>query len=159
MGYHGHYVGQGRVRASGDPATVVLTHTVREASIGDYLIDEENVTPINFFPRAPVDLIDGRIMSVVDGISVVGQYQVIVINRGARDGIEPGHVLSVYQAGEVVTDNVRVTSFTAEKVQLPDRLSATTMVFRVFDRMSYALVMEATREIRVLDFVRNPESS
>jgi len=157
IGYQGLYVGQGRVRASGDPTTVYLTDTVREASIGDRMIAEESITPINFFPRAPADLVDGRIMSVLDGVSVVGQYQVIVINRGARDGIEPGHVLSVYQAGEVVTDNVRVTSFTAEKVQLPDRLSATTMVFRVFDRMSYALVMEATREIRVLDFVRNPE--
>jgi hypothetical protein len=64
----------------------------------------------------------------------------------------------VYHAGDVVTDTVRVTSFSEEKVQLPDRLAATTMVFRVFDGMSYALVMEATREIRVLDFVRNPES-
>ena len=157
VGYHGHYVGHGSVRASGDPATVYLSDTVREASIGDVLIAEESVAPINFFPRAPVDLIDGRIMSIVDGVSVVGQYQVVVVNRGARDGLEPGHVLSVYQAGEVVTDTVRVTSFTPEKVRLPDRLAATTMVFRVFDRMSYALVMEATLEIRVLDFVRSPE--
>ena len=157
IGYQGLYVGQGRVRRSGDPTTVYLTDTVREASIGDRLIAEESITPANFFPRAPADLIDGRIMAVLDGVSVVGQYQVIVVNRGARDGIEPGHVLSVYHAGDVVTDTVRVTSFSPEKVQLPDRLAATTMVFRVFDRMSYALVMEATREIRVLDFVRNPE--
>ena len=157
IGYQGLFVGQGRVRQSGDPATIYLTDTVREASVGDLLIAEEGITPVNFFPSAPADLIDGRIMSVLDGVSIVGQYQVIVINRGARDGLEPGHVLSVYQAGEVVTDTVRVTSFTPEKVQLPDRLAATTMVFRVFDRMSYALVMEATREIRVLDFVRNPE--
>jgi LysM repeat protein len=158
IGYQGLYVGQGRVREAGDPATVFLTETVREASIGDYLISEESLTPVNFFPSAPVDLVEGSIMSVLDGVSVVGQYQVIVVNRGARDGIEPGHVLSVYAAGNVVTDEVRVTSFSAEKVQLPDRLSATTMVFRVFDRMSYALVMEATREIRVYDKVRNPQS-
>jgi hypothetical protein len=156
VGYQGIYVGQGRVRASGDPATVYLTDTDREARIGDMLIAEESVTPINFFPRAPVDLVDGRIISVLDGVSVIGQYQVVVLNRGARDGLEPGHVLSVYQAGGVITDPVRVTSFSAEKVQLPDRLAATTMVFRVFDRMSYALVMQATREIRVYDFVRNP---
>ena len=158
VGYQGLYVGQGRVTAAGDPTTVLLTDTVRETSIGDYMIAEESLSPINFFPRAPVDLVEGRIMSVLDGVSVVGQYQVIVINRGARDGLEPGNVLSVYQAGGVVEDRVRVTTFTEEKVQLPDRLSATTMVFRVFDRMSYALVMEATREIRVLDIVRNPES-
>jgi len=157
IGYQGLYVGQGRVREAGDPATVFLTETVREASVGDLLVDEESIAPVNYFPSAPLELIDGRIMSVLDGVSVVGQYQVIVINRGARDGLEPGHVLSVYQAGEVVNDTVRITSFTPEKVQLPDRLAATTMVFRVFDRMSYALVMEATREIRVLDFVRNPD--
>jgi len=58
-----------------------------------------------------------------------------------------------------VTDRTRKSGFSSEKVKLPDRLAATTMVFRVFDRMSYALVMEATREIRLLDTVRNPESS
>jgi hypothetical protein len=158
VGYQGLYVGQGRVTQAGDPTDVYLTDTVREAAIGDFMMPEESLVPMNYFPRAPVDLVDGRIMSVLDGVSIVGQYQVIVINRGARDGLEPGHVLSVYHAGDVVTDTVRVTSFSEEKVQLPDRLAATTMVFRVFDGMSYALVMEATREIRVLDFVRNPES-
>lgn len=159
IGYQGIYVGQGRITRTGDPSTVYLTETAREASVGDYLIAEEGITPINFFPSVPGSTVDGRIISVLDGVSMIGQYQVVVINRGARDGIEPGHVLSVYRTGEIVGDPTRRDKgFFGEKVRLPDEMAGTTMVFRVFDRMSYALVMEATRDIRVLDTVRNPES-
>jgi hypothetical protein len=158
LGYQGIYVGQGRVRRAGDPATLYLTETAREASIGDLLITEEGINPVNFFPSAPTNEVEGRIISVLDGVSVIGQFQVIVLNRGARDGLEPGHVLSVFQTGELVVDTTRNTGFSAEKVKLPDEQAGMTMVFRVFDRMSYALVMEATREMRVLDTVRNPES-
>jgi LysM domain len=156
LGYEGIFVGQGRVRASGDPATLYLTESARETTIGDYLVDEESVRPVNFLPRPPQAQTDGRIISVIDGVSLIGQYQVIVLNRGARDGLEPGHVLSVYQTGEVVADTVRGSGFRREKVKLPDEFAGTTMVFRVFDRMSYALVMAAEKEIRVLDTVRNP---
>jgi len=157
IGYQGLYVGQGRVRRSGDPATVYLTESAREARIGDYLIAEEGVDPVNFFPQAPEEFVDGRIVSVLDGVSLIGQYQVIVINRGARHGLKPGHVLSVYQTGEVVRDTTQKNGFFAEKVRLPDEFAGTTMVFRIFDRMSYALVMEAEKEMHVLDTVRSPE--
>ena len=158
IGYQGLYVGQGRVRRSGDPATVMMIESAREASVGDYLIADENVPPITFFPRAPSGDVEGQIISVLDGVSMIGQYQVIVINRGARDGIEPGHVLRVYQTGEVINDPTKDSGFSAEKIRLPDEMAGTTMVFRTFDRMSYALVMEATREMRVLDTVRDPNS-
>jgi LysM domain len=157
IGYEGLYVGQGRVEATGDPTTVRIIDSAREARIGDYLIDEENVTPVNFLPRAPEQAVDGRIISVVDGVSMIGQYQVIVINRGARHGLQPGHVLSVYRTGEVVRDKTKGRGHFNEKVRLPDTFAGTTMVFRTFDRMSYALVMEAEREIHVLDTIRNPQ--
>jgi hypothetical protein len=157
IGYEGLYVGQGRVRRTGDPSTVFLTDTSREALIGDYLLTEESVTPVNFLPRAPQEQIDGRIISVIDGVSLIGQYQVVVLNRGARHGLQPGHVLGVYQTGDVVRDTMRGRGRFGEKVRLPDEPAGTTMVFRIFDRMSYALVMEATSEIHVLDAVRNPE--
>jgi len=156
IGYQGLYVGQGRVRAGGDPATVLITESAREATIGDYLIPEEGINPVNFFPQAPGAPIDGQIISVLDGVSLIGQYQVIVINRGANHGVAPGHVLSVYQTGEWVRDDLSKRRFFADKVRLPDQFAGTTMVFRVFDRLSYALVMEAEREFRVLDSIRNP---
>jgi hypothetical protein len=157
IGYQGLYVGQGRVRRTGDPSTVFLTETAREALIGDLLVTEDSVAPATFLPRAPEEAVDGRIISVLDGVSMVGQYQVIVLNRGARHGLQPGHVLTVFRTGEVIRDPVRGNDQSGEKVRLPDEPSGTTMVFRTFDRISYALIMEATNEIHVLDTVRNPE--
>ena len=155
IGYEGIFVGQGTLRRSGDPATLTLTDSTREALIGDYLISEEDVSPVNFLPRAPDGDIEGRIISVVDGVSLIGQYQVVVINRGARHGIQPGHVLEVFQTGAEVRDTTNRRMF-AEKVRLPDEPAGTMLVFRIFDRMSYGLIMEATRAISVLDTVRNP---
>ena len=155
IGYEGIFVGQGNLRRGGDPATMTLTESTREALIGDYLISEEDVSPVNFLPRAPENDIDGRIISVVDGVSLIGQYQVVVFNRGARHGMQPGHVLQVFQTGAVVRDTTN-RGFLGEKVRLPDEPAGTMLVFRVFDRMSYGLIMEATRAISVLDTVRNP---
>jgi LysM repeat protein len=156
LGYEGLYVGQGRISQSGDPSTLLLTESARETLNGDYLLADESQTPANYFPRAPESEVDGTIISVVDGISLIGQYQVVILNRGSRDGLEPGHVLRAYQAGEVVTDEFDRTGLFADKVRLPDVPAGTMMVFRIFDRMSYALVMEATNDIRVMDIVRNP---
>lgn len=156
IGYEGIYVGQGRVRRTGDPTTLLLTETAREALVGDYLLQEESLTPVNYFPRAPEGEVEGRIISVIDGVSLIGQFQAVVINRGAMHGLEPGHVLGVYQTGEVIRDRLSGNGFRADLVRLPDEPAGTMMVFRIFDRMSYALVMEATRDIHVLDTVRNP---
>ena len=156
LGYEGIYVGQGRIQRTGDPATVLLTDSAREARRGDYLLQIENVEPANYFPRPPGGEIDGRIISVIDGLSLIGQYQVVVLNRGAVHGLEPGHVLTAFKTGELVDDEISQSGFRAEKVRLPDEPAGTMMVFRIFDRMSYALVMEATSDIRVLDTVRNP---
>lgn len=157
LGYEGIFVGDGATVAVGDPSTIHLTNTTREVLIGDYLLEPENAIPANFLPRAPEAGVDGRIISVVDGISLIGQYQVVVINRGIRHGIEPGHVLRAWNAGEEILDPVRGGRVVnREKVQLPDELAGTIMVFRSFDRMSYALVMEAQNELEVLDIVRNP---
>jgi hypothetical protein len=164
LGYSGIYVGEGSQSRGGDPATVALTDTNREALEGDRLIPETVDIPLNFFPKAPDTSIDGRIISVVDGVSMIGQYQVVVLNRGARNGLAPGDVLTVFQAGEVVRDRYAGGTFLdpgtslrrGEVVTLPDEEAGTIMVFKVYDRIGYGLVMEATSEINVLDSVRNP---
>jgi LysM repeat protein len=155
LGYQGIYVGQGRVDRNGDPATIRLIDNEREAVVGNYVLEEEDVAPINFVPRAPSREVEGRIISVLAGVSLIGQYQVVVINRGTDAGLEPGNVLRIYQTGQTIRDS-RGHGFFGEKVRLPDEPAGTMMVFRTSDRISYALVMEATTAIAVLDTVRNP---
>ena len=158
IGYQGIYVGEGALSRGGDPATVSLIDTNREALAGDRLIPETVDIPLNFFPKAPDIDVNGKIISVVDGVSLIGQYQVIVINRGARNGLAPGDVLTVFQDGEEMRDRFASNSFLGggELVKLPDESAGTVMVFKVYDRIGYALVMEATSDIHVLDAVRNP---
>ncbi|MEE8428141.1 MAG: LysM peptidoglycan-binding domain-containing protein [Gammaproteobacteria bacterium] len=155
LGYEAIYIGDATVQRYGDPATLLLTRTTREAAIGDRLRPveiEEN--PLNFLPHAPNQPVEGRIISVVDGVTQIGNYQIVVLNRGTREGMEVGHVLTVYQTGRTILDQVKKGART--KVKLPDEMAGLLMVFRTFDKVSYALVMEAARPIHVLDSVRNP---
>jgi hypothetical protein len=151
LGYEGIYVGEGRIVRAGDPATLYLSTTAREALNGDRLVPVESEFPLRFVPRAPEGEVEGRIISVLDGVSRVSSYQIVTLNRGARDGLEPGHVLAVWQAGEEVKDRIG-----GGKVQLPDEYAGYLMVFRSFDEISYGLIMQASNEIRLLDKVRNP---
>lgn len=163
VGYAGVYVGEGSMIRGGDPATISLHDTNRETNEGDRLLPEAVDIPLNFFPKAPDSNIDGRIISVVDGVALIGQYQVVVLNRGARDGLAPGDVLSVFQSGVEVRDRYAGNAFASsnslfggEKVTLPDEEAGTIMVFKVYDRIAYGLVMVATSDIHILDAVRNP---
>jgi LysM domain len=155
LGYLGIYVGQGRVDRTGDPSTLRLLETEREAVAGNYLVAEEDVAPANFLPHSPPKEVDGRIIAVLSGVSNIGQYDVVVLNRGTEDGLDPGAVLRVYQAGKTIRDT-RARGLFNKKVDLPDEPAGTMMVFRTSDRISYALIMEATTAIAVLDKVRTP---
>jgi len=154
LGYQGIYVGQGRVDRVGDPITLRILETEREAIVGNLLMPEEDVNRIDFVPHAPEQQVEGRIISVLSGVSLIGQYSVVVINRGTNHGLEPGHVLRAYQAGRVVRDTQRRAI--GQKVQLPDEPAGTMMVFRTAERLSYALVMDATTPLALLDVVHNP---
>lgn len=151
IGYHGIMIGEGSLRRAGDPGTLALTRTSQEAVIGDRLLPAKVDIPLNFFPRAPSSDIDGRIISVVGGVTQIGQYQVVVMNRGSNNGLAVGDVLTVFQAGEVVKDRI-----SGGKVKIPDEEAGTVMVFKTFGRISYGLVMEATHAIHIHDAVRNP---
>ncbi len=151
VGYQGIWVGEGTLRRAGDPATLWLTETAQEAKEGDRLLPETVDIPLNFFPKAPSAQIDGTIMSVVGGVTQIGQYQVIVVNRGTNDGLAVGDVLTVFQAGQEIDDRIG-----GGRVQLPEEEAGTVMMFKVYDEIGYGLVMEATQAIHVLDSVRNP---
>ncbi len=152
LGYEALYVGDADAQRFGDPSTLMLTATNREVRKGDRLLPvTSEIADVNFMSRAPQEPFDGRIISVVDGVTQIGQYQIVVINRGTREGVEVGHVLRVRQAGKEIRDTIR-----DEKVTLPDEDAGLMMIFRTFDKVSYGLIMEATRAIHVLDTVTNP---
>ena len=151
VGYEGIFVGEGVIRSSGDPSTLTLVKTQREARVGDRLIEQNFDIPLNFVPRAPDTEIDGRIIHVSDGVAIIGQYYVVVLNRGAAHGLDVGHVLTVWQAGQMVKDRVA-----GGDVLLPDEIAGTLMIFKTYDRISFALIMEASNEIRILDKVKTP---
>ena len=151
IGYHGIQIAEGRVTRGGDPTTFALTDSKQETINGDRLLPPLQDVPLNFFPKAPASNIDGQIIAVVNGVTQIGQYHVIVVNRGSNHGLAVGDVLTVFQKGAVVRDHVEGGS-----VKLPDEEAGTVMVFKVYDRIGYALVMEATTAIHTEDFVRNP---
>ena len=151
LGFHGIYAGEGRIVRGGDPATMYLNSTEREVLNGDRLLPVRTDFPLRFVPRAPDQVVEGTIVDALNTISRVGSYQIVVLNRGARHGLEPGHVLSVWQAGNRVPDR-----FGGGRVQLPDEYAGYLMVFQTYDEVSFGLIMQAANEIRVLDRVRNP---
>jgi len=171
LGYEAIYKGDSRTLAAGDPATIELITTTREILIGDRLLPVvEDDYEMNFLPHSSEKNINGHIISVFDGVSQIGQYQIIVIDRGDRNELERGHVLSVYQAGETVIDPILSgrddeTYFNVhnndvdrnQTVTLPDEYAGIAMVFKVFEKVSYAIVMKATRAIHLNDKVTSVE--
>ena len=151
VGYQGIFVGEGSIRKKGDPSTLQLLQTRREALTGDRLLEQDFVIPLQFTPRAPDGDVDGKIIHVVDGLALIGQYQVVVLNRGAKHGLDVGHVLTVWQTGETIKDKIGGAT-----IITPEETAGTLMVFKTYDRISYALIMEATSEIHILDKIRTP---
>jgi hypothetical protein len=162
LGYDGVFTGAGHITRGGDPATLLMTESAYETEPGDKLFAGGVEVPLDFIPSPPKDKINGRIIAVSHGVTVIGQYEVVVINRGARDGLTPGNVLAVYLAGGKIADTANrgflgsMSRITSTKVRLPDERSGTFMVFKTFDNLSYGLIMEATDLIRVGDRVENP---
>ena len=136
----------------GDIATVDVVRANEELRIGDKLLpSEDRSTNSTFFPSGPDTEITGFIIGVEGGVQQVGKYNVVMINRGDREGIKVGNVLAIYKKGEVVVDRV-----TGGKVSLPDERAGLLMVFRTFRKMSFALVLEADRPLAVGDSLQNP---
>lgn len=155
LGFEATYVGDAYLQVPGDPATFLLLKSTQEVIAGDRLLPaREAEVQQHFLPRAPDFAVNGRIISVLNGMSQIGQYHVVVLNRGAQEGLEAGHVLAVYQTGETIRDPISGRS--GEKVRLPDQRAGILMVFRTFERVSYGLVMEAQKAIHLLDSVRTP---
>jgi hypothetical protein len=167
LGYEAIYAATALVQRPGDPAKAVLIDPARETLAGDRLLSAENTeTPITFAPHAPATQVHGRIIDRVAGTDLIGLYDVVVLNRGKSQGLEPGTVLAIDMRGEVVPDvyrggrSIAIGSTSdvtfAPKVKLPNERNGTLLVFKVYDRVSYALIVGADDVIRIGDVVHNP---
>jgi len=202
LGYEAIYIGDATIQKEGDPASALITVVDREVMKGDRLIpqSDEDIST-EFVPRSTNSEMEGNILSVVDGVSQIGQYQIVVLNLGKEQGLETGNVLGVYQSGYVVDDKIGpniqkseaqkaaelkeleengtiisklaygvvqgVEAFNetfphiankqdkVEEITLPEEYVGVLMVFRTFDKVSYALVMETQGPVHVFDTVRS----
>lgn len=166
LGYTGVYVGEGSVARSGDPAKLVLTRSDREALQGDKLFPQSNEVLTDFVPHSPATDVDAAVIAV-RSMTVMGQYNIVALNRGTESGLEPGHVLTVERLSGTVRDKYSKGGLASrgsstslmgrgKKVELPPEQVGVVMVFKAYDRISYALVMETTHEIREGDRAKNP---
>jgi len=152
LGYEAINLGEAVLVKLGDPATLTVKKAYKEILVGDFLLPKETEQiELNFFPRAPGKDIAGRIISVSDGVAKIGQYNVVVINKGTNEGLEPGHVLEIYQEGAIVRQ-----PYSRARIKLPEERAGLAMVFKTYDKVSYALVMEAFQELKVNDYVYSP---
>ena len=118
------------------------------------LLPEPERVLTSYAPRAPASPVEARIISIYGSALVnASQNQVIAINRGSKDGLESGHVLALQKAGQTVVDK---TTDAKETLKLPNERNGLAMVFRTFDRVSYALILEIGEVVRVGDRLINP---
>ncbi len=170
LGYEAQYVGQaelvrgestaqtpdqdGKLHTDKVPATIDIVGSKEEMRVGDRLIAEPPRQLRSYVPRAPSIPTTGQIVSVY-GSAVVqaSANQIVAINRGTRDGVEPGHVMAILKDGERLEDK---TDSAKPQLKLPNERNGLLMVFRTFDRLSYALILQATDGVRVGDHFANP---
>ncbi len=156
LGYEVLYLGRGRIAAGGDPATLQLLKSTREIRAGDRLVPiQSGLVPAQFPLLTPKHAIHAQIIDVIGGLAAVGQYQTVALDRGARAGLETGDVLAIYTEGKRIRDRNAHGSLSST-VRLPRRRSGELLVFRAFPRISYALVMQSVRPIKVGDIATNP---
>lgn len=153
LGVEATDVGLGRIISQQDEiSTIYIEKSSQQIQVGDVLLEaSKHNTITSFVPQAPKQYLSGQLLAVDNGVAYIGQYNVVALNRGLRDGLEPGHVLMVKTRGAKVYDKIA-----KKKIRLPPEQAATMMVFRVFDKMSYALIMSATKPVRVGDFFESP---
>jgi LysM repeat protein len=147
--------GSGQARPTVVPASLDITRAKEEIRVGDRLLAEPPRAMGTYVPRAPTQPVDGAIVSVYgDAVSLVGQSQVVVVSLGTADGLEPGNVLSILTNGRHVDDRSDMSERTT--IKLPDERNGYAIVFRTFEHLSYALVIDVESVVTIGDRVGNP---
>ncbi|HEY0856464.1 MAG TPA: LysM peptidoglycan-binding domain-containing protein [Albitalea sp.] len=165
LGYEAVYVGAteavrpGETRTGADgkpeiiPATFSVTSIRQESNVGDRLAPVPPREFSNYAPHAPASPMAGQIVSLYGDALTAGQNQIVALNRGARDGVERGHVLALWRAGDRIIDK---TDPSRPTIKLPDERHGMLFVFRVFDRMSYALILSVKDPVKPGDRFTQP---
>lgn len=159
LGYEAVYLGSASVIRAGDPAVIQLSSVAQEVGVGDKLIAVGKPEVPTYVPHAPSTPVQGRIISLYGRDSRLGEYgnqTVVAINLGKSNGLEVGHVVALLRPGATVADASRSKNSSAGPLTLPSERYGVALVFRVFDRVSYALVMNVSKPVFKLDLVQNP---
>ncbi len=170
LGYEVTYLGDARVSRFADASSIDIAKSTQEINKGDRLTPTAEGTVPSYSPHAPERDVKGAVISIPGGMTEGAQYSVVVLNLGKREGIEVGHVLATLRSGALVGTNTEEynnspvvrgsapagTPSVPRKVKLPDERNGLIFVFRVFEKVSYALVMNTTRPVRVGDAVQTP---
>jgi len=160
LGYEANFLGDCKLTVTGDPATVEIYGAQQEIGTGDRLIPAAPLELKHYAPHAPTAKIKGRIIASSSGLRETGPQNVVTLNKGKNDGLEPGHVLALLRLGGTAVEKIASSKwFRPDKVEttkLPDERYGLVFVFRTFDRVSYALVMSASRPVLINDVVTTP---
>jgi len=155
LGYDLQYIANVTLQNFANPSTLIITESNSEVLHGDWVMpktDEEFT--LNYFPKPPQITINANIIRIFGGTSQIGPLGVVAIDKGIEDGLSEGHVLTIEENGQRIKDPYQLNN--NEMIKLPDEKIGTLMVFRTFERVSYALIMSSTQDIHLLDKVRTP---
>lgn len=172
LGYEAYYLGQaallkgestrettdsgGKITVDVVPASLDILAAKEEIRVGDRLLPEPARELLSYVPRAPTQSVEGRVVSIYgSGVtnSNAAQSQVVSINKGTRDGLQHGHVLTLLSDGGRLVDR---TDPGKPTMKLPDEVNGTLMVFRAFDRVSYGLILDIQNGVKVGDRLVTP---
>jgi hypothetical protein len=156
LGHEAFFLGNAQLLRDGEPATMEIVSAKQEIGTGDRLVPVVKPDVFSYAPHAPEQDIQGRIVTIYSGVNVgeTGRNYIVTINRGKRDGIDIGHVLAIYRHGRDVVYGA--PNEPKEYYRLPEERYGLLFVFRTFERMSYALVMDSSRPVVPNDIVRTP---
>ncbi|WP_300454749.1 LysM peptidoglycan-binding domain-containing protein [Accumulibacter sp.] len=153
LGYEAYYLGTARQLQAGNPAVFEVVSMKEEIGRGDRLLPAIKPPLIAYVPHRPDSSVDGRVISVYGGVDVAGRGSIVAINRGATNGLEVGHVLAIERNRLAIG---RAEDDRKESVQIPEQRIGLLFVFRIFERISYGLIVQSEGTIEVNDFVRTP---
>jgi hypothetical protein len=154
IAYESKFLGSAKIAKRGEVTTVRITDSREEIGVGDRLLPITREDLVRYVPHRPDRAVDGRIISIYSGEDVVGSNGIVTLNRGARDGLEIGTVLALLQTGATLRDT---TVAHKEYIKLPDERIGEMFVFRVFDTISYGLILRTTDAVKLGDRFTSPD--